>query len=190
MQLKTYCYIVLNILNSMAELLELNFDSELASSVYKLRGIMAEHGKTVVYKTLSVVDQLPHKIYMVHAVCEKNVSYGSGLSVYEAQNDAATKLLNDLELTSTNPKCVNCNVQLSRYINYVGSLQELCQGRAWDLPEYEFNQDTMNVSNNQKHFYTVKCSAGPYESEGVGKTKKMAKKQAAKKLLKHWIRVL
>ncbi|KAF0761309.1 interferon-inducible double-stranded RNA-dependent protein kinase activator A [Aphis craccivora] len=75
-------------------------------------------------------------------------------------------------------------------MNYVGSLQELCQARAWDFPKYEYSQGIKGLSKNQKHYYTVKCTAGPYTSEGVGKTKKMAKKQAAKKLLKHWVTTL
>jgi len=152
---------------------------------------MAKHGKVIVYKILSVVDQLLYKIYTINVIGGENVSYECGLTVYEAPlNDPCSILFNYQELVSTNQQCVDCNVQLSRFINYIGSLQELCQARSWDLPKYEYSLGIRGMSKNQKHFYTVKCSAGPYVSEGVGKNKKMAKKQAAKMLLKYWVNLL
>jgi len=171
-----------------AELCEFKFDSELASFEYRLRGVMAEHGKAIVYKIFFMVDQLPYNIYTINSIGGENVSNGCGF--YEAQNDAGTKRLNNPELTSINQQCLICNVKLSRFINYIGSLQELCQARSWDLPKYEYSRGIKGISKNQKHFYTVKCSAGPYVSEGIGKNKKMAKKQAAKILLKYWVNVL
>ncbi|XP_050053589.1 interferon-inducible double-stranded RNA-dependent protein kinase activator A-like [Aphis gossypii] len=147
----------------MAELCEFEANGELVSSYYRLCGIMAERGG-------------------------ENMSYECGLT--ETQNDAGAQLSNNPELPSTDQQCVVCSTQLSRFINYIGSLQELCQARAWDLPKYEYKQGIKGLTKNQKNFYTVKCSAGPFVSEGVGKNKKMAKKQAAKMLLKHWVNVL
>jgi len=57
----------------MAELDELKFDNGDASAVSRLRGIMAEHGKAVEYKMLSVVDQFPNNIYTLNAICGQNV---------------------------------------------------------------------------------------------------------------------
>ncbi|KAF0727035.1 interferon-inducible double-stranded RNA-dependent protein kinase activator A, partial [Aphis craccivora] len=144
----------------MAEISELNSDSGLISSVDRLREIMA--GKEIIYKILSVVKHNTYEVYTINAVCEEYVSNGCGLSEYEAQNDAATKMLNNLELTSTNQQCVDSQVKLSQYMNYIGSLQELCQARAWDFPKYEYSQGIKGLSKNQKHYYTVKCTAGPY----------------------------
>ncbi|KAF0751436.1 interferon-inducible double-stranded RNA-dependent protein kinase activator A [Aphis craccivora] len=100
-----HCYIVINILNSMVELCELKSDSGLISSVDRLREIMA--GKEIIYKVLSVVEHYTYEVYTINAVCEENMSNGCGLSEYEAQNVAATKILNNLELISTNQQCVD-----------------------------------------------------------------------------------
>jgi len=108
---------------------------------------------------------LPNNIYTLNAICGQNPS-------------------------KSNPPCVEYNVKLSQYINYIGSLQELYQARDWDLPKYEYYQGIEGVFNNKKHFYTVKRTAGPYVSKGVGKNKKNAKKQAAKLLLKYWVNIL
>jgi len=61
---------------------------------------------------------------------------------------------------------------------YIGKLQdEICVARGWSLLKYEYFQGIESKYNNRERLYTVKCSAGPYESKGVGKTKKLQKRK-------------
>ncbi|KAE9524507.1 hypothetical protein AGLY_015095 [Aphis glycines] len=119
-------------------------------------------------------------------------TYGYGSSSNEATNDAANRFLDKLTfiseiddylLNSTNPPCLESTVKLAQSINYIGKLQELCVARAWNVKEYEYCQNIEGEYNNKEHFFTVICSARPYKSKGVGKTKKIAKNQTAYSML-------
>ncbi|KAF0748436.1 interferon-inducible double-stranded RNA-dependent protein kinase activator A [Aphis craccivora] len=124
------------------------------------------NGKTVKYNMIPVVFLFPHKMYAYNEKCGEIITYGYGSSRFEAIDDAANKFLEKLASISeiddhlrTNPPCLKINEEK----NYTASIEG----------EY----------NNKERLYTVKCSAGPYESKGVGKTKKIAKQQAAQLLI-------
>ncbi|XP_027847065.1 interferon-inducible double-stranded RNA-dependent protein kinase activator A homolog isoform X1 [Aphis gossypii] len=176
----------------MAEPNGLQLISKYSSAVSRLHNIMAKQGKSVQYNMLSVVDLLPNKIYMYYATCGKIITYGCGSSSNEATNDAANKFLNKLASIaeiddylpySTNPPCLESNIKFAQSINYIGTLQELCRARVWNLPKYECCAVIEGEYNNKEHLFTVICSTGPYKSKGVGKNKKIAKTHAAYSML-------
>ncbi|KAF0756216.1 interferon-inducible double-stranded RNA-dependent protein kinase activator A [Aphis craccivora] len=169
----------------MAEPNGLQLISKYSSAVSRLHDIMAKKGKSVQYNLVSVVDLLPNKMYMYNAKCGGIITYGYGPSSNEAKNDAANKFLDKLASiveiddylpNSTNPTYLESNMEFVQSINYIGTLQELCRAYSWSFPKYEY-QGIEGKYNNEEH--TIICSAGPYESEGVGKTKKIAKNHAA-----------
>ncbi|KAL4100798.1 hypothetical protein QTP88_020827 [Uroleucon formosanum] len=96
---------------------------------------------------------------------KKPIDFGQSSSKNEAKNDAA-KIALDHGKNKT---------KLS--FNYIGTLQEKCVARGWELPKYEYYQE--NIDEIHKLFYSVICSVGPHKSTGVGSSKQVAKNQAA-----------
>lgn len=171
----------------MAEPNGLQLISKYSSAVARLHDIMAKKSKSVQYNIVSVVDMLPNKTYMYNAICGEMITYGYGLSSNEAENDAANKFLDKLasiaEIDDYLPKSIippylESNMKFTQSVNYIGTLQELCKACDWSAPKYEY-QDIKGKYKNEDHMFTVICSAGTYESEGIGKNKKIAKNHAA-----------
>jgi len=99
---------------------------------------------------------------------KKPIDFGQGLSKNEANNDDVNIALDQIYHGRNKTKMS---------ANYIGTLQEKCAARGWELPKYEYHQE----NNNEIHklFYSVICLAGPYKSTGVGNSKQLAKNQAA-----------
>lgn len=93
-------------------------------------------------------------------------AYGSGLSMNEAKNHAATSLLEKL-------------ISNKYFGNVIGQLQEFCMSRGWPLPKYVDERTHVNG-------FIVSCSVRKQKEYGQGKNKKMAKLFAA---YKQWLKV-
>ncbi|KAF0769373.1 interferon-inducible double-stranded RNA-dependent protein kinase activator A [Aphis craccivora] len=183
----------------MADNYGLPFVNRCSLAVSQLDNTMAKQGKTVKYNMIPVVFLFPYKIYTYNAKFGEIITYEYGSSRFEAIDAAANKFLEKLASISeiddrlgANPPSLKINEEKNytaseeeeMFTNYIGKLQdEICVGRGWSLPKYEYFQGIEGEYNNNERLYTVKCSAGPYESKGMGKTRKIAKKQAAKLLI-------
>ncbi|XP_003245358.1 interferon-inducible double-stranded RNA-dependent protein kinase activator A [Acyrthosiphon pisum] len=99
---------------------------------------------------------------------KKPIDFGLGLSKNEAKNNTVNIALDQIYHGKNKTKMS---------ANYIGTLQEKCAARGWELPKYEYHQE--NDNEIHKLFYSVICSAGPYKSTGVGNSKQLAKNQAA-----------
>nr|XP_060635754.1 interferon-inducible double-stranded RNA-dependent protein kinase activator A [Anolis sagrei ordinatus] len=75
------------------------------------------------------------------------------------------------------PGAVN---QAQNKTNPVGSLQELAIQKGWKLPEYSMAQETGPA---HKREFTVTCRIEAFVETGMGTSKKLAKRNAAEKLL-------
>ncbi|XP_059099463.1 RISC-loading complex subunit TARBP2-like [Tigriopus californicus] len=80
---------------------------------------------------------------------------------------------------------LNASVLLSPYDdgiegNPVGELQELCMNRRMQPPAYEVS---MQEGQPHERKFILACSVGKLEETGSGKSKKLAKRQAAHKML-------
>ncbi|XP_068236645.1 protein Loquacious-like isoform X2 [Palaemon carinicauda] len=63
--------------------------------------------------------------------------------------------------------------------NPVGSLQELCMARRWPPPTYEL---TSEEGFPHERTFSIACTIGTTKEVGTGKSKKLAKRQAAYKM--------
>lgn len=63
--------------------------------------------------------------------------------------------------------------------NPIGSLQEMCMSRHWPPPKYTMEGETGLPHERQ---FTIVCAMLKYRQVGQGKSKKLAKRQAAHKM--------
>lgn len=63
--------------------------------------------------------------------------------------------------------------------NPIGSLQELCMSRHWPPPKYSMEGEEGLPHERQ---FTIVCTILKYRQVGQGKSKKLAKRQAAHKM--------
>jgi RISC-loading complex subunit TARBP2 len=63
--------------------------------------------------------------------------------------------------------------------NPIGTLQELCMSRRWPPPTYEM---TCEEGLPHEREFTIACVVFKYREVGSGKSKKLAKRQAAHKM--------
>lgn len=63
--------------------------------------------------------------------------------------------------------------------NPIGSLQEMCMSRHWPPPKYTMDSETGLPHERQ---FTIVCLMLKYRQVGMGKSKKLAKRQAAHKM--------
>ena len=63
--------------------------------------------------------------------------------------------------------------------NPIGSLQEMCMSRHWPPPKYSMEGEEGLPHERQ---FTIVCSILKYRQVGQGKSKKLAKRQAAHKM--------
>lgn len=64
--------------------------------------------------------------------------------------------------------------------NPVGSLQELCMSRHWPPPVYDLAAEE---GFPHERTFSISCSIGCHKETGIGKSKKLAKRQAAYRML-------
>lgn len=102
---------------------------------------------------------------------------GEGHNRKEAENNAAYLALEKLE-NEVEPEINRFEVTFENAINM---LQEYCQQKDWERPEYETIKDEINYDNS--HTFTVRCYLGNRYEDGTGGRVKEAKKQAAYNML-------
>ena len=112
------------------------------------------------------------KIEELH-ICAK----GEGHNRKEAENDAACSALEKLE-NEIEPRINKFDVTFENAINM---LQEYCQQREWERPEYETIEDEVNDDNS--HTFTVRCYLRNRQVDGYGGRVRDAKKDAAYNML-------
>ncbi|XP_050529240.1 LOW QUALITY PROTEIN: interferon-inducible double-stranded RNA-dependent protein kinase activator A homolog B-like [Daktulosphaira vitifoliae] len=184
----------------VAKLSELKLDEE-KSPVAKLNEIMALKKMTVEYTLVSMSGLVHNPVFTYRVKGCDIIVYGSGKSKKEAKQNAAVEFLekvdsinNQLSDSSSNRTITSTThnrlsnitiedapkniLETKSDINPIGVLQELCMARRWQLPEYDFPSDDSGEPHNR--WYRVTCSILKYKTQGEGKTKQGAKRQAAR----------
>lgn len=123
------------------------------------------------------------------------LAMGTGRSKKEAKHAAAKAVLDKLigvntegsepSLANSMPDSQNLQEMQSSYgeekaiNNPIGSLQEMCMSRHWPPPKYTMEGEEGLPHERQ---FTIVCSILKYRQVGQGKSKKIAKRQAAQKM--------
>ncbi|XP_063174195.1 interferon-inducible double-stranded RNA-dependent protein kinase activator A isoform X1 [Candoia aspera] len=114
------------------------------------------------------------------------IATGEGPSKKTAKHRAAEAALSILR--SSSDVCISMPdhlipeplSQAQNQTNPIGSLQELAMRNGWRLPKYSLAQET---GPPHKREFTVTCRIEAFVETGMGTSKKLAKRNAAEKLL-------
>lgn len=167
-----------------------------------LQELCARRGITPKYDLLSIEGAVHEPTFVYRVTVNEIIATGMGQSKKKAKHAAAKAVLDKLigqsqghTPNSTGQNNVMPDVHPDNYRssspimasyddgipgNPVGALQELCMARHWPPPFYEVtSEDGLPHERN----FAIACTISKYKEIGVGKSKKLAKRQAAYKML-------
>ncbi|XP_060112890.1 interferon-inducible double-stranded RNA-dependent protein kinase activator A isoform X2 [Heteronotia binoei] len=141
---------------------------------------------TPVYEFEKNEEQMHLPVFTFKVSLGEITGTGEGSSKKSAKHKAAEAALNMLK---DNPNlCISmpdhmtlepCN-QAQNQTNPIGLLQEMAIQKRWRLPEYSFEQET---GPSHMREFTVTCRVETLEGTGTATSKKLAKRNAAEKVL-------
>lgn len=168
-----------------------------------LQEICARHSLTPEYKLISVEGAVHAPIFMYRVEVADVVATATGQSKKKAKHSAAKAILE--KLLDTNGMFANMNFSdgstfgtrdLETVIpdpvkpvtieedgvpgNPVGALQELTMKRRWRPPYYE---TIIEKGLPHERTFEIACYVGPKMTSGIGKSKRLAKREAAHKMM-------
>ncbi|XP_015269237.1 PREDICTED: interferon-inducible double-stranded RNA-dependent protein kinase activator A isoform X2 [Gekko japonicus] len=141
---------------------------------------------TPVYEFEKAEGQVHLPVFTFKVTLGEITGTGEGPSKKIAKHRAAEAALNILK--SSSKICISmpdhimpesCN-QAQNQTNPVGSLQEMAIHKGWRLPEYSLAQE---IGPPHMREFTMTCRVETFVETGTGTSKKLAKRNAAEKLL-------
>lgn len=110
---------------------------------------------------------------------KKKAKRSNAVQLLEAQ--AAAEVGKDSATENSKP-IVNVSTPSEGSIsgNPIGALQELCMSRKWATPVYDVSTEVGAAHNRN---FTMNCIIGNHSEPGAGTSKKLAKREAAQKML-------
>ncbi|XP_077175717.1 interferon-inducible double-stranded RNA-dependent protein kinase activator A isoform X2 [Paroedura picta] len=141
---------------------------------------------TPVYEFEKAEGQVHLPVFTFKVTLGEITGTGEGPSKKIAKHRAAEAALNILKGSSN--ICISipdhiipesCN-QAQNQTNPIGSLQEMAIHKGWRLPEYSVAQE---IGPAHKREFTITCRVETFVETGMGTSKKLAKRNAAEKLL-------
>lgn len=159
-----------------------------------LQELLARRGTVPKYELVQIEGMIHEPTFRYSVTVADLVAMGTGRSKKEAKHSAAKALLD--KLTGATPADPPTNGQMPEptpvvtsfedklMVNPVGWLQELCMSRLWPPPAYTTeNEDNSNRPGMpHERQFTVVCTLLKRREVGTGKSKKVAKRQAAYKM--------
>jgi len=147
--------------------------------VSMLQEMCVRSGLTPKYDLLQVEGAIHEPVFKFRVTVGNIVATGCGNSKKKAKHTSATAILS--KLNSTGQIEFKCNYDDEIKGNPVGCLQEMCMARRLPPPTYGHHHE--EGKDHQKSF-TINCSIGDkYKETGIGKNKKLAKRQAAHNMI-------
>uniref|UniRef100_A0A1B6CST5 DRBM domain-containing protein n=1 Tax=Clastoptera arizonana TaxID=38151 RepID=A0A1B6CST5_9HEMI len=162
-----------------------------------LQELLSRRGMTPKYELVQVEGAIHEPTFRYRVTVNDAVALGTGRSKKEAKHAAAKSILDKLicnpdkgPLINSVPNNINdqilTNNMASPYDdkingNPIGLLQELCMSRRWPPPNYETEQEE-GLPHERR--FTIACTVFKFKEIGTGKSKKLAKRQAASKMWK------
>ncbi|XP_031783443.1 interferon-inducible double-stranded RNA-dependent protein kinase activator A homolog isoform X6 [Nasonia vitripennis] len=160
-----------------------------------LQELLSRRGTTPKYELVQIEGAIHEPTFRYRVTVADVVAMGTGRSKKEAKHAAAKAVLDKLIGVNTEnaeapipnsiPDSQNIQEIQSGYgeekvvNNPIGSLQEMCMSRHWPPPKYSMEGEEGLPHERQ---FTIVCSILKYRQVGQGKSKKLAKRQAAHKM--------
>ncbi|XP_043463760.1 interferon-inducible double-stranded RNA-dependent protein kinase activator A homolog isoform X4 [Leptopilina heterotoma] len=166
-----------------------------------LQELLSRRGTTPKYELVQIEGAIHeptfrYRVTVADVVADPIVSaMGTGRSKKEAKHAAAKAVLDkligvntetaDAPLPNSIPDSQGLQEMQGNYgeekviNNPIGSLQEMCMSRHWPPPKYSMEGEEGLPHERQ---FTIVCSILKYRQIGQGKSKKLAKRQAAHKM--------
>eukprot|EP00088_Acartia_fossae_P070624 TRINITY_DN9525_c0_g1_i1.p1 TRINITY_DN9525_c0_g1~~TRINITY_DN9525_c0_g1_i1.p1 ORF type:complete len:363 (+),score=95.44 TRINITY_DN9525_c0_g1_i1:44-1132(+) len=159
-----------------------------------LQELYVRRGMTPKYDLVQIEGAVHEPTFKYRVTVGEFVATGCGQSKKKAKHSAAKSILDKLVgaqnagLAPPGQPVIPENVQdvFSPYDdgidgNPVGVLQELCMSRRWPPPTYDLSEEE---GLPHERSFIICCVIGKHRETGIGKSKKMAKRQAADKMIK------
>ncbi|XP_024944446.1 interferon-inducible double-stranded RNA-dependent protein kinase activator A isoform X8 [Cephus cinctus] len=160
-----------------------------------LQELLSRRGTTPKYELVQIEGAIHEPTFRYRVTVTDVVAMGTGRSKKEAKHAAAKAVLDkligvntetaDAPLPNSIPDSQNLQELQGGYGedkvigNPIGSLQEMCMTRHWPPPKYTTEGEAGLPHERQ---FTIVCSILKYRQVGQGKSKKLAKRQAAQKM--------
>ncbi|XP_012278873.1 RISC-loading complex subunit tarbp2 [Orussus abietinus] len=161
-----------------------------------LQEVMTKRNVLPVYDVISETSGTHVNSFTIRVKCEQLSAEGTATNKKEAKQKAAKEMLDLLDkagkldssfLPSVKSDAVHsANVTSTSFVldgntvNHVGKLQEYCSVRKMPNPVYDV-KNIIGQSHDAQ--FTMSCKVSKVEEEGSGRTKKIAKHNAAKKVI-------
>ncbi|XP_011309119.1 probable RISC-loading complex subunit BRAFLDRAFT_242885 [Fopius arisanus] len=160
-----------------------------------LQELLSRRGTTPKYELVQIEGAVHEPTFRYRVTVADVVAMGTGRSKKDAKHAAAKAVLDKLigvnieapetPISNSIPETQNIQDMQGSYgeekviNNPIGSLQEMCMSRHWSLPKYTMEGEAGLPHERQ---FTIVCSMLKYRQVGQGKSKKLAKHQAAHKM--------
>merc|ERR1719423_91577 len=159
-----------------------------------LQELYVRRGLTPKYDLVQIEGAVHEPTFKYRVTIGEFVASGCGQSKKKAKHSAAKAILDKLKGAQESGKAPMgqppipdlASKIVSPYVdgiqgNPVGTLQELCMSRRWPPPVYELSHEE---GLPHERLFTIHCVIeGRYTETGTGKSKKLAKRQAANKMI-------
>uniref|UniRef100_A0A182SZU0 DRBM domain-containing protein n=1 Tax=Anopheles maculatus TaxID=74869 RepID=A0A182SZU0_9DIPT len=165
---------------------ELNTNN-MKTPISVLQELLSRRGITPQYDLIQVEGAVHEPTFRYRVSYKDKDALGTGKSKKEAKHAAAKALIEKLTGTSytdypgayVNEEPPEVNIEEEPTGNPIGWLQEMCMARRWPPPTYE--TETEQGLPHERQF-TIACVVLKHREVGEGKSKKIAKRQAAQKM--------
>lgn len=114
-----------------------------------------------------------------HAAAKALIDKLIGVNMAEYQQNKSLGPAQTSIIASANSSSVSGFDEKNQLGNPIGVLQEFCMSRHWPPPSYEVE---IEVGLPHERLFTIACIVLKYREVGTGKSKKIAKRQAAQKM--------
>ncbi|XP_053687162.1 interferon-inducible double-stranded RNA-dependent protein kinase activator A homolog [Sabethes cyaneus] len=168
--------------------MKLTSANDVKTPVSLLQERLSRRGIAPQYDLLQVEGPKHEPTFRYRVSCQDKDAMGTGKSKKEAQHAAAEALIDKLEgISLSDPPSGTSKVKPNKVDegedeptgNYIGQLQEMCVARRWPPPTYE-TEKAVGLPHLRQ--FTIGCSVLKYHEVGKGKSKKLAKHRAAKRM--------
>lgn len=167
---------------------ELTGSNSMKTPISVLQELLSRRG-TPQYDLMQVEGAVHEPTFRYRVSYQDKDAMGTGKSKKEAKHAAAKALIDKLTGCSfgdtpvggvsvkSDPEAGSGDDEPSG--NPIGWLQEMCMARRWPPPTYETE---MEVGLPHERQFTIACAVLKYREVGKGKSKKIAKRQAAQRM--------